>query len=115
LSSSEDDSELSEPHSTLGLKKLFLEALDWDEYSTNRLASIPTIGPENSIGPVLLPMPAIAFVPDVLHYLDTDDEGSTSEASITSWSDTDSGSSDNGDFRAELVHERGDYVLQVIE
>lgn len=99
----------------MGLEKLFLEALDWDECSTNGLASIPTIGPENSIGPVLPPMPAIAFVLDVLHYPDTDDEGSTSEASIASWSDTDGGSSDNDDFHAELVREGGDYVLQVIE
>jgi len=44
-----------------------------------------------------------------------DDDQSISEESTASWTDTDDDSSENNDFRPELLREGGDYVLQVIE
>jgi len=106
---------MSDSHSTLGLQELFLDAPEGDTPSTNQSKLIPTIGPVASAGPGPAYMPSITFVPDYFDYPDTDDDKSISEDSPASWTDTNDDSSENNDFRPELLREGGDYVLQVIE
>jgi len=104
---------MSDSHSTLGFQELFLDASEGDTPSSNQSESIPAIGLVASARPGPAYMPSITF--DYFDYLGMDDDQSISEESTASWTDTDDDSSENNDFRPELLREGGDYVLQVIE
>ena len=105
---------MSDSHLTLSPQELFLGASEGDTSSTKQSKSIPAFGLVAPAGPVPAYMPS-TFVPDYFDYPDTDDDKSTSEESSASSTETDDDSSENNDFRPELLHEGGDYVLQVIE